>query len=77
MMYKLKTDLNNHRVRAHHQWLVTNNLDPSKPLEAQPSSDVHLRFVFKTRDGSFDTVWFSKSCFDPYVPVEKDLEEYM
>jgi hypothetical protein len=77
MFYKLKTDLSDNTIRAHYKWLISNGLDPSKPLEAQPSSDIHLRFNYKRSDGSFDTIWFSRKCFDPYVPMEKDLEEYM
>jgi hypothetical protein len=75
MLYKLKTDLSNHNVRAHYNWLISKGLDPSKPLKAQPSSGTHLHY--KRSDGSFNTVLFSKKCFDPYVPVEKDLEEYL
>ena len=77
MLYKLKTDLSNHSVRTHYNWLISKGLDPSKPLKAQPSSGTHLRFNYKRSDGSFDTAWFSKKCFDPYAPVEKDLEEYL
>jgi hypothetical protein len=77
MLYKLKTDLSNHSVRAHYNWLISKGLDPSKPLKALPSSGIHLRLNYKRSDGSFDMALLSRKCFDPYAPVEKDLEGYL